>query len=133
MADKSDVIHRWIDQSEESLAAAKLLLDAGYLNDATSRAYYSIFQAAKAALLSINIETRSHTGVFNQLGKHLVQTGYLDKNLSRILASAYQLRQESDYKIHLLKINHVDVETVIVDAEKFVAEIKNFLSKSNDS
>lgn len=39
---------------------AQKLFELGYFDDATSRAYYGMFYAAKAVLLSADVDTRSH-------------------------------------------------------------------------
>ena len=42
--------NRYIDNAEEMLEAAEHLLQGGFYNDAASRAYYSMFFAARALL-----------------------------------------------------------------------------------
>ena len=44
-----------IDKSREKLSAAKALLKDGFIDDSISRAYYSMFHAASAVLLSEGI------------------------------------------------------------------------------
>ena len=39
-----------LDRAQESLQAAELCLQAGYVNSTASRAYYAMFQAAQVAL-----------------------------------------------------------------------------------
>jgi uncharacterized protein (UPF0332 family) len=48
---------------------AELLLEAGFYEDAVSRACYAVLHAAKAALLARNIITESHTSVRRLFGK----------------------------------------------------------------
>ncbi|HRV94436.1 MAG TPA: HEPN domain-containing protein [Anaerolineae bacterium] len=132
MAKEPDIVHAWLTRADERLEAAKLLLNEQLLDDAVSRAYYAMFSAAKAALISIGVETKSHTGLRNQFGRHFVQTGLLDARLAKVLATAFEVRVNSDYSISGWA-SQPEAETVIADAEQFVAEIKKFLSKLNDS
>ena len=44
-------VSRHIELAEEELSSAKILLQNSKLRDAISRAYYSMFHAAKALLL----------------------------------------------------------------------------------
>jgi len=46
-----DLITTQIEKSREKLDAAKTLLREGFIDDAISRAYYSMFHAASAVLL----------------------------------------------------------------------------------
>jgi hypothetical protein len=50
-----DLITAQIEKSREKLDAAKTLLREGFIDDAISRAYYSMFHAASAVLLSEGI------------------------------------------------------------------------------
>jgi len=74
-----------IEKSTEKLNAAKLLLKDGFIDDAISRAYYSMFHAASAVLLSAGISVESHSALKNMFGLHFVKTGKIDKKFSRWL------------------------------------------------
>jgi uncharacterized protein (UPF0332 family) len=50
-------------RAERSLRSARNLLDDGDHDFAISRAYYAMFYAATAALLSQNIKRSKHSGV----------------------------------------------------------------------
>jgi len=65
-------------RSLKAQGAAELLLEAGFYEDAVSRAYYAVLHAAKAALLARDIV--SHTAVRRLFGKELVQQGLLEKD-----------------------------------------------------
>ena len=56
--------------SEESLEAAKLLLERGYPAFASSRAYYAMFGAAEALLLSKELSFSKHSAVIAAFGQH---------------------------------------------------------------
>jgi hypothetical protein len=74
-----------IEKSTEKLNAAKVLLKDGFVDDAISRAYYSMFHAASAVLLSAGISVESHSALKNMFGLHFVKTGKIDKKFSRWL------------------------------------------------
>jgi len=58
-----ELIVSQISKSKEKLEAAKMLLREGFVDDAISRAYYSMFYAASAALLSEDITVESHSAM----------------------------------------------------------------------
>ena len=97
MDQKLKLVQHWLTLAEEKLEVAQELFDLGYFDDATSRAYYGMFYAAKAALLSIGIDTKSHAGVLNQFSQHFIKTQKLDKRYGRMLALVMQARETSDY------------------------------------
>ena len=75
---KAQIQAEW-RRSLKAQGAADLLLEAGFYEDAVSRAYYAVLHAAKAALLARNIITESHTSVRRLFGKELVQQGLLKR------------------------------------------------------
>lgn len=84
-------------RADESMKAARLLVDAGLLHDAESRLYYAIYHAAVAVLLTEGIEPRSHAGTVSLLGLHFVKTGRMGAEDARLFARIQKYRIESDY------------------------------------
>lgn len=61
-------------------ASAKILLDAGDADGASNRAYYAMFDAARAALLAAGFDTgKTHKGVLNVFSDRLVRNGPLPR------------------------------------------------------
>ena len=72
----------YMGKANRALASAKLLLESGDCEGACNRAYYAMFDAAHAALLStsltINVAvTKTHRGLIAAFGEHLVKTELL--------------------------------------------------------
>ncbi len=79
----SDLIIVQMDKSKEKLDAAKVLLRERFIDDAISRAYYSIFHAGSAVLLAEGITVDSHSALKTMFGLLLVKTGKIDSELPR--------------------------------------------------
>lgn len=107
--------------AEEMLADAKLLYEQKRYRSAASRAYYAIFHAAKALLNQVGQSCQSHCGAISRFGQYVVNTGLMDKDFSKFLGRAYNLREKSDYGLLFEGIEE-EVGRVVSDAEKFVAE-----------
>jgi uncharacterized protein (UPF0332 family) len=128
MEEKIETIQAWLTLADEKIEVAHTLFNLGYFNDATSRAYYGMFYAAKAVLLSVDVDTRSHAGVLNQFSQHFVKTGQLDKKYGRMLALVMHARETSDYSPEV-SVSQDNAQAIIADDRDFVAEIKTFLSE----
>lgn len=126
MEEKLNLIQTWLSMADEKIIVAQEMYEAAHFDDAVSRAYYGMFYAAKAALQSIDIEAKSHGGVLNQFSVHFIKTGKIDRECGRMLASAMQERQVSDYS-PLLTMSQANAEGVISDARIFVAKVKEML------
>jgi len=58
-----------LEKARESIDAAKLLAEQGYLDFAASRAYYGMFYAAEALLLHKDLSFSSHSAVIAAYGR----------------------------------------------------------------
>ncbi len=86
-----------LDEANEALSDAELLLDAGRYRSAANRLYYAAFYVAVAALLSRNLEFSRHSGVIAFFDKEFIHTGIFPKEYSRTLHRAFNERQQDDY------------------------------------
>jgi len=84
-------------------ASAKILLDTGDIDGACDRAYYAMFNAARAALLVSGAPvppdiSRTHSGLIAAFSLHLVKTGRVSVDLGKALNKVEELRLIADYK-----------------------------------
>ena len=129
MEEKLKTIRAWLEQADQKIVVAQKLLDLGYYDDATSRAYYGMFYAAKAALLSVDVDTKTHAGVLNQFSQQFIKTGQIDKSFGRMLALVMQARETSDYSPEIT-VSQANAEAILDDAQAFVTQVKVFLGMS---
>lgn len=90
-------------KADRALASAKLLLDSGDVDGACNRAYYAMFDAARAALLSIEAPVpaevaRTHSGLIAAFSLHLVKSGRIAIEHGRSLNKVEDLRLIADYR-----------------------------------
>jgi len=69
--------------ARETLNAAELLLNQGYLRDSASRAYYAFFYAAKALLNEKELSLKKHGAVHSMFAQEFVKTGLFDARFHR--------------------------------------------------
>jgi len=103
----------YLRKAERSLAAARLLLDHEYYDEACSRAYYAMFEAARAALHTIDApeearSARSHSGVIAAFARYVVSAGLVSAAIGRTLGQAQNLRLVADYRAHPLSADEAD-------------------------
>ena len=103
--------------------SAKMLLDAGDFDGACNRAYYAMFDAARAALLACGAPVepeiaRTHGGLIAAFSLHLVKTGRVPVELGRTLNKAQELRLVADYKGE--SVQREDVAWAVDQAQAFV-------------
>ena len=118
-------------KASRALASAKLLLDSGDVDGACNRAYYAMFDAARAALLSIQAPVptevaRTHSGLITAFSLHLVKTGLVAVEHGRSLNKVEDLRLIADYKGDPLTLENA--AWALEQAEKFLAAVHGLVS-----
>jgi uncharacterized protein (UPF0332 family) len=117
-----------IEQAEESLESAQLLLDNGKPRSSVNRSYYAMFYAVLALLAARGSETSKHSGVIALFDQEYVKTGIFDKDLSRWLHDAFDFRQRADYR-EMFHISHDQAKLVIEHAASFLSAVRSHLTK----
>lgn len=95
--------HELMAKAVRATASAKILLDTGDVDGACDRAYYAMFNAARAALLASGAPvqadiSRTHSGLIAAFSLHLVKPGQVSVDLGRALNKVEELRLIADYK-----------------------------------
>jgi uncharacterized protein (UPF0332 family) len=121
-----DLIATQIEKSREKLDAAKTLLREGFIDDAISRAYYSMFHAASAVLLSEGITVESHSALKTMFGLHLIKTGKIEKKYGQWLNKLKDERENGDYDI-FTSFELEDAKNGVNEAEEFLEEMRKYL------
>ncbi len=109
-------------------ASARALLELGDVDGACNRAYYAMFDGARAALLSVGALKadeigRTHSGLISAFGLHLVKPGKVPVETGRMLKRAEEFRLIADYKGD--EVEPSDALMMVEHAESFVAEMRS--------
>jgi uncharacterized protein (UPF0332 family) len=115
-----------MSKAARAVASARLLLDHGDVDGACNRAYYAMFDAAKAALMGLvpgsdPALTKTHSGLISAFGLQLVRTGRLPIALGKSLNRAHEIRQIADYTGDEVSAGHA--KALIEQADVFVNSI----------
>ncbi len=89
-----------LDRAEESLQAAELCWREALVNSAASRAYYTMFQAARVALETAGFSSQewSHSGLQATFTAELIHRRKIYPAVFRdYLSAGLQTRQAADY------------------------------------
>lgn len=107
----------------QAAVSARVLLDASDADGASNRAYYAMFDAARAALLASGHDVgKTHKGVLSAFSDRLVKNGPLPKELGRLLKHAETFRYVADYEGDPVELD--DAREMVAQAETFVATMR---------
>ena len=122
-------IRAHLRKADRRLKVAQTLHQQGEYEDAVSRAYYAIYHAAQAALLTEGLRADSHRGLTMLFGLHLVEKGKLPRKLAKYLRNVRDDREEGDYEVYSV-IDKETSETALRETKEFVQAITDFLKSS---
>lgn len=114
-------------KSARACASARVLLDLSDVDGACNRAYYAMFDAARAALLAADAPVapnigKTHSGLITAFGLHLVKNGRVAKEWGRLLKRAEEIRIIADYKGDSVQLD--DARKMVEQAKVFVAAMR---------
>jgi uncharacterized protein (UPF0332 family) len=115
-------------KADRACASSRVLLNIGDVDGACNRAYYAMFDAARAALFASGIPVgadvgRTHSGLIGAFGKNLVKNGPVSKDMGRLLNRALEIRHVADYKGDSVEL--ADAKEMVEQAEIFLAAMRS--------
>jgi uncharacterized protein (UPF0332 family) len=119
MSARTDRIKQFMSLAEQALNTAQANLDAGDFRASVNRAYYAVFYAASAMLLTKGLERRKHSGVISAFREHFVRPGLVEAEFSNVYGETLTIREDADYAVEIL-IDLDMAETALRQARRFV-------------
>jgi len=106
------------EKAAECIEDAQLLFKSNRFAATVNRAYYAMFHAATAVLLTKDVKRSSHSGIISAFGEFFAATDIIDPVHHKYFREAFDLRQESDYEAH--------IETSRIEAQKMLNRAMDF-------
>jgi len=86
-----------LENAQQLLITAQLLMDAGDYKSCANRSYYAIFNAMRACLALHEIDYKRHSGVISDFRVLYIKTNKLPIEFSDMISSLFEMRNKSDY------------------------------------
>lgn len=122
-------VKKLLEKADRKLRAAERLSKMGEHDDALSRAYYAMYHAALALVLTRGSAPTTHAGLLVLLSKEFVLTGKLEKRYFDMMSEAKELRESGDYEPFFVGTAK-ESQAVLQDAKAFIVKIKELLGKN---
>lgn len=114
------------EKAQNNLRSARILLENGDYASANNRAYYAIFHAIRSVLALDQFDSKKHSGVISEFRLKYIKTGILPKELSDMIGSAFEIRNDSDYE-DMFMASKAETEQQIKNAEYVLGKIAEYL------
>lgn len=86
-----------LSKAEECLTDATEAFNQNRLANSINRSYYAILHATRALLALEGYDSKRHSTIIGYFNQNYVVTGKVEHVYHKMLASAFQVRNESDY------------------------------------
>lgn len=126
--DKAALIQLRLDNARETLKDAQTLYKHGSSpKSIVNRAYYAMFYAALALLVTVDRHSSRHSGVIAIFDREFVNKNIVPKELGKMLHEAFDSRQQGDYQ-DISKIDLEKATEILTSAGEFIRLIEEKLS-----
>ncbi len=121
-----------IARARRCAASAALLAKDADPNGACNRAYYAMFDAARAALHALDPAVKSetiktHSGLIAAFSLHLVKPGTIEVEFGRSLRQIDQIRLIADYSDQEIDLD--TARTATEQAVRFIEAVERYLAE----
>ena len=114
--------------ANEDLETAYLLMESGKFKASVNRSYYAIFHGLRAVTALAEFDSSKHSGVIAFFNRMYVKEGIFDKGVSKLIDTAYRLREKADYQDFII-ISKDQASEQIEKAEQVLKIIKPYLEE----
>jgi len=124
---KKDLIQYRLERAREALHDANVLQEnGGSPVSIVNRAYYSVFYATLALLVTVDVEPTKHSGALAKFDELFIRQGIFPKELSKIIHHAFDMRQAGDYQKSKVITGEQAIQ-VLNSAEEFIKAVETKL------
>ena len=117
-------------RAREAIEAARLLFDAGHLNDYVNRLYYACFYAVSAPLLTKGLPASKHRQVRALMHRECLRTGLIAVQLAKHFDRLFDSRLSSDYG-DLVRFSTDEVAGWLEPTRLFVSHVEGLLAEGS--
>ena len=111
------------------LRAARLLYESGEYRASVNRSYYAIFHALRAVVALDGFDSGKHSGIIAYFNANYIKPGIFEKNISKMISTAYRLREKSDYQDFYL-VSQREAAEQLEKADSVLDAVRSYLDSA---
>ena len=115
-----------LDRSKEDLETAKKNCADGSFRASVNRSYYAIFHALRAITALDQFDSGKHSGIIAFINLRYVKTGIFDKSFSKMVDTAFRLREKADYDDFYIVARN-EAEEQVRKAESIIQSVEGYV------
>ena len=104
------------------------MLEDGKYKASVNRSYYAIFHSLRSVTALDQFDSSKHSGVIAYFNRTYVKNGVFDKSISKLVDTAFRLREKADYQDFVI-ISRDQAQEQLEKAETIIRMIKPYLKE----
>lgn len=125
--DRKTVVMKELERAHDTYEEIEVLRQAGKLNGAASRIYYSVFHAVNALFINDGLQAARHKSSHVLFSQNYILTGKLPSDFGRIYNRLQSLREKSEYNC-FYDVTEQDILDGTEVAGKFISAIEKLIN-----
>jgi len=125
--DRESLIKYRLEQANETISDAALLMANNRLRSAVNQIYYGMFYALLALGASYQFNTSKHAQLIGWFNKNFINNGLIDSKYGKIINKSFNRRTKGDYDT-FVKFDESTVSEMMNEMKDFIAMISSFIN-----
>ncbi len=122
----------WLEMAQPKFEKARKVFEMEMYDVTVSLAYYAMFYAARAALLTQGLYLKKHSAAQAKLQELLVNAGELEEKYVTYLGQGQADREKSDYE-PFTPISREKAQETLQHAEEFITRVKKLVEEKKQA
>lgn len=127
-AEKRELAKYRAKKALECLADSQAAFAEGRLVNSINRSYYAMFHMTRALLALAEFDSKKHSGIISYFNQHYVANGKIGVQYNKMLSSAFQIRNQSDYNDFYV-VSRDEAERQLHDAVQFIDFMTGYIQE----
>lgn len=121
-----------LEKAAEMIEEAEILFNNNHYKGSNNRSYYAILHSLRAVLALIDFDSKKHSGIIAEFQRMFVKTKLFEREYSKIIMSASEIRNASDYDDYYIA-SREEAQEQLENAKKLYDRISSFIQQEFDS
>ena len=87
-----------MDKANDDLDTSGIMFKNNKYSQSINRSYYAMFHAVRSLLALSNFDSQKTSGIISYFNYHYIKSGKIEVEYSKMLATAFKIRRDSNYK-----------------------------------
>lgn len=117
-----------LEKAGEMVEEAEILFNSSHYKGSNNRSYYAILHALRAVLALVGFDSKKHSGVIAEFQRMFVKTKIFEREYSKIIMSASEIRNASDYDDYYIASKE-EAQEQLMNAKKLYVRVCSYIQE----